>query len=230
AETKKYSAQTAGPSTVRRRVAVPCPNTRRILRLISLYGLQSGAKPSPRTGNPDAWPGARSRGHGSINPSGPPIRSMRVAVLGYRFRHRTGGTERLALRLGQGSLPAAPLGVVGKTRAGRDQAPYYNVFLQTPQGVPGTSVGCLGQHARGLLEGGCGDERFGRKRRLGDAEQHRQHPRGALVARFGPRVFLHQAHTVDLLAPQEPGITRFADLDLAQHLTNDRLDVLVVDL
>ena len=43
-------------------------------------------------------------------------------------------------------------------------------------------------------------------------------------------VLLEHARPVDLLAAQELGIARVGDLGLAQHLADDHLDVLVVDL
>ena len=45
-------------------------------------------------------------------------------------------------------------------------------------------------------------------------------------------VFIGLQHlgTLHLLATQQAGITRISDLHLAQHLANDHLDVLVIDL
>ena len=46
----------------------------------------------------------------------------------------------------------------------------------------------------------------------------------------GAAVLFHQADAIDLLAAQVTRVAGLDDLDLAQHLANDRLDVLVVDL
>ena len=51
-----------------------------------------------------------------------------------------------------------------------------------------------------------------------------------LVARRGAAVLFHEAGAVDLLAAQVARVAGLGDLDLAQHLANDRFDVLVVDL
>ena len=42
-------------------------------------------------------------------------------------------------------------------------------------------------------------------------------------------VLFLELELVDLLAPEEAGIARFGDADLAEHLADDDLDVLVVD-
>ena len=41
---------------------------------------------------------------------------------------------------------------------------------------------------------------------------------------------LFEVDAVDLVAPEEVGVAGFGDLHLAQHLADDDLDVLVVDL
>jgi hypothetical protein len=53
---------------------------------------------------------------------------------------------------------------------------------------------------------------------------------GLPVPRDRAVVLLEHARAIDLLAAQEAGIAGRRDLDLAQHLANDHLDVLVVDL
>ena len=51
-----------------------------------------------------------------------------------------------------------------------------------------------------------------------------------LVLATQPGVLLDHALALDLLAVEELRVAGIGDLDLAQHLANDRLDVLVVDL
>ena len=54
---------------------------------------------------------------------------------------------------------------------GRDQTADDDVFLQAAQVVAGAADGSFGQHAGGFLERGRRDERLGRQRGLGDAQQ-----------------------------------------------------------
>jgi hypothetical protein len=61
----------------------------------------------------------------------------------------------------------------------------------------------LGQHAGGLLEGGRRDERLGRQRRLGDAEQHGSPLAGILAVPQRAVVLLEHARTLELLALEE---------------------------
>src|SRR6478752_6307689 len=53
---------------------------------------------------------------------------------------------------------------------GRDQLADDHVLLQANEFVPFALEGGVGEHLGRLLEGGCGKERFGRKRGLGDPE------------------------------------------------------------
>src|SRR6267143_727318 len=55
--------------------------------------------------------------------------------------------------------------------AGGNQTSYDHIFLQTAQVVHRSLNGGFGEHARGLLERRCRDERVSRERRLRDAEQ-----------------------------------------------------------
>ena len=65
--------------------------------------------------------------------------------------------------------------------------------------------------------------------RLGDAEQHRL-AFGLLLLLLEPGVGLVHLLAIDLLAGEQRGVAAVGDLDLLQHLANDHLDVLVVDL
>src|SRR5262249_16760334 len=57
--------------------------------------------------------------------------------------------------------------------ASRDQVPDDDVLLQPLQVVARAADGGVGQHPRGFLERGRGDERLRGQRGLGDAEQQR---------------------------------------------------------
>ena len=86
------------------------------------------------------------------------------------------------------------------------------------------------EHARGLLERRCRDERVGRQRRLRDAEQQRRSVGGLAAAVHHLFVLLHEAEAVDLLVDEEVRVANARHANRAQHLAADRLDVLVVDL
>ena len=105
-------------------------------------------------------------------------------------------------------------------------------FSLSPSSVSRLAVdGSLGEHSRRLLERCCRDERTRLQARLGDAEQNRM----SRLRRFLPSiphlsVDLVELDPVDLLALQQLGVAGVIDLDLLQHLANDHLDVLVVDV
>src|SRR3546814_21072105 len=80
------------------------------------------------------------------------------------------------------------------------------------------------QHPRGWLERGRRDERLGRQRGLGDAEQLALELRAAFALGNKALVLGQHLEDLDLLALQELAVARLGDLDLAQHLTNDRFD------
>ena len=115
--------------------------------------------------------------------------------------------------------------------AGRDEVTHDHVFLEAAQVIDLAQRGRFGQDAGGVLEGRRGDEAVGFERSLGDAEQHRQSLRPACrpVSRRAAFSSL-EIELVDLVAPEERGVARFGDVHLAEHLADDDLDVLVVDL
>src|ERR1039457_945726 len=65
------------------------------------------------------------------------------------------------------------LAVILPARARRHQPAHDHVLLQPAQVVHLAVDGGFGEHARGLLEGRRRNERIGRKRCLGDAQQYR---------------------------------------------------------
>ena len=148
-----------------------------------------------------------------------------LAKRGLRFRlfHKR-GADLLA------ELDELDLAHRREAGAGRDEVTHDHVFLEAAQIVDLAQSGRFGQDARRVLERRRGNEAVGLERRLGDAEQHRGRLGGlaALLHDFG--VFFLELELVDLVAPEERGIARIGDLHLAQHLADDDLDVLVVDL
>src|SRR3546814_3309495 len=83
--------------------------------------------------------------------------------------------------------------MVRQAGAGGNQAPDDHVLLQAAQAVAGAAHGGLGQHAGGLLERGRGDERLGRQRGLGNAQQDRLELRRQFALGFQPDVVLEHA-------------------------------------
>src|SRR3546814_730389 len=148
------------------------------------------------------------------------------------FRSLAGDRAGQGVHLGVGQAGGvlAALRMVRQAGAGGNQAPDDHVLLQAAQAVAGAAHGGLGQHAGGLLERGRGDERLGRQRGLGNAQQDRLELRRQFALGFQPDVVLEHALALGLLAVQEAAVALVGDLDLAQHLANDHLDVLVVDL
>src|SRR5690348_6795014 len=112
----------------------------------------------------------------------------------------------------------------------RDQPAHNHVFLQAAEMIHGSLYGCLGEHPGRLLEGGGGDEGFGGKRGLGDAQQQR--PAGSRLATLhdGALVLFAEAELVHLLLQQELGVAHVFHFDPAHHLAHDDLDVLVADV
>src|SRR3954467_3715710 len=104
-----------------------------------------------------------------------------------------------------------------------------DVFLEALQRSHLAVDGGFGEHAGGLLEGGRREERAGLQACLGDPEQHRGAGGGLLALLLRPRVDLVELDLVDLFARNHVGLALIGDLHLLQHLTDNHLDVLVVD-
>ena len=87
----------------------------------------------------------------------------------------------------------------------------------------------FGQHAGGVLEGSSAQEAFGLQRGLSDAQQHWLGLGRFAAHLLDARVLFFEVELVDLFAPEEAGIPRLGDANLAQHLAHDGLDVLIVN-
>src|SRR6478736_8772630 len=116
-----------------------------------------------------------------------------------------------------------------EARARRAQVAHDDVFLEAAQGVDLAQRRGIGEDARRFLEGGGRDEALGLEGGLGDAQQDRLGFGGFATGRFHALVFTQEGDAIDLLAPEPLGISRIGDADLAEHLADDDLDVLVVD-
>ncbi len=107
--------------------------------------------------------------------------------------------------------------------------PTMTFSLRLPQVVDSAGDGGFGEDARGLLEGGGGDEGLRRERGFGDAEEQ-GHAVGGLAATVHDLfVLFHEAEAIDLLVHEEVRVAHARDADAAQHLAADDFDVLVVD-
>src|SRR6185312_5236376 len=148
--------------------------------------------------------------------------------LGNRGRS-SGSGKRFQFRCSQTAL-ATTRSVVRQTRTCRNKTADNNIFLQATQGIARATNRRFGKNASGFLERGGRDERLGRQRCLGDAQQDRLVLGRTLALGYRTVVFAVDAHALDLLAAQVMAVARLDDLDLAQHLANDRFNVLVVDL
>src|SRR5690554_3721096 len=124
---------------------------------------------------------------------------------------------------------APTLLMVGQPGSRRNQATDHHVLFQAAQVVALACHRCFGQHPCGLLEGGRGDERFCRQAGLGDAQQDTLVLGREFLGLLQQRVLLQYLDQLDLITRNEVRVAGIGDLHLAQHLTHDNLDVLVVD-
>ncbi|RMO83569.1 hypothetical protein ALQ34_05340 [Pseudomonas syringae pv. maculicola] len=122
------------------------------------------------------------------------------------------------------------LAVISQTGTGRDQTTHDHVFFQAAKVVALACHSRFGQYAGCLLEGGRGNERLGGQRCLGDTQQHTSEFGDKLVVCAQTLVFYQNVSQFHLVALDETGIARLGNLNFTQHLTQNGLDVLVVDL
>src|SRR5471032_1526996 len=122
------------------------------------------------------------------------------------------------------------LAVISQTGTRRDQTTHDYVFFQAAQVIALAGYRRLGQYASGFLEGSRRDERFGGQRRLGDTQQHASELGNEFLVARQTLVFYQNVSQFHLVALDESGIAGFSDFNFTQHLTQDGLDVLIVDL
>src|SRR5476651_687460 len=122
------------------------------------------------------------------------------------------------------------LAVVGQAGTGRDQTTHNHVFFQAAQVIALAGYRCFGQYASGLLEGGRRDERLSGQRRLGDTQQHTSEFGNEFLVASQTLVLYQYVSQFHLVALDETRIAGFSDFNFTQHLTQDGLDVLIVDL
>ena len=124
--------------------------------------------PAQKNGRPGEEPKRPGNGSGLVF-------GHRVGILAQeiergRFFRREFRLSHLRLLLGDFS-EELDIAVTFEAGARRDQTSHDDVFLQAAQVIDLPGDGRFGEDAGGLLEARRGDERIGRERRLGDAEQ-----------------------------------------------------------
>src|SRR5262249_24420165 len=120
--------------------------------------------------------------------------------------------------------------VIPEARPRRNQPAHRHVLFQAAEVIHLARNRRFGDHPRRRLERRGRDERVGRERRLGDAEQQRTALRRTAAIRDHALVLFHEPEAIDLLLDQELGVADVLDLHPPHHLTDDDLDVLVVDV
>ena len=120
--------------------------------------------------------------------------------------------------------------VVLESRSGGDEPAHDDVFFEAAQIVHLAGHRGFGEDAGGLLEAGGGDERVGRKRSLGDAQEQRAARSGTATVGDDAIVLFAEAELVYLLFEQERRVSHIFDLYTTHHLAGNGLDVLVVDI
>src|SRR4051794_19776567 len=130
-------------------------------------------------------------------------------------------------RLGRLDLQAP---VATKASGRRDQLPDDHVLLQAEQPVGLALERRVREDLGGLLERRRRQERVGRERGLGDAEDDLLDRRLLLLGLLDLGVRRRDLVAIGELARQVIRVALLLDADLAHHLTHDQLDVLVVDV
>src|SRR5215211_1374795 len=126
---------------------------------------------------------------------------------------------------GHGELP------VTRQAGGRgDELPDNDVLLEAGEAVHLALDGGVGKDAGRLLEGGCREEAVGGERGLGYAHQHRMVGGGASFLFLDAGVLGEHRKAVGDLLGEQRGVAGVVHDHLAEHLADDNLDVLVVDV
>src|SRR6056297_262286 len=130
-----------------------------------------------------------------------------------------------------GQLDVDPdLAVLLHAGSRRDQATHDHVLLQAPEMVHLAPDGGLREDLGRLLEGGGRDEGLRGEGGLGDAEELGLRRRRRLALALELLHQLAECGLLHLLSDQPVRVAGIDDPHLSDHLADDRLDVLVVDL
>src|SRR5579883_3342580 len=144
----------------------------------------------------------------------------------------TPGGHRLCGQASSGSLLARDLlfAALGNAGAGRNELADDDVLFQAHQMVGLALNRRLRQHARRLLEGSRRQEAVGVERCLCDAQQHGLCGSRLAAFRQHARVGVRVDKAVNQIVGQHLRIARLLHLDTAQHLPDDDLNVLIIDV
>src|SRR5690554_51403 len=150
--------------------------------------------------------------------------------LGQRGFYLTGSYRWALFSKGpyRGRLQASRF-VVGETGTRRYQSTDHHVFLQPAQEVALAGNCRFGQYPRGFLERSCRDKRLRSQRSFGDTQQLTLVLCFDLVGRTQLVVLFQHLGNGHLLTANQSRITWLSNLHFAQHLTDNHLNVLVVD-
>ena len=126
--------------------------------------------------------------------------------------------------------------VHGKSGTGRYELTDDDVFLKPDKVIDLALDGGLGKNLCGLLEGRCRKEALGRKGGLGDTHKKlgigslAQALLACLYALLDLAVCRLELADIDCCAGEQVGAAGLLYLDLAHHLADDDLDMLIVDI
>src|SRR5262249_21634757 len=104
-----------------------------------------------------------------------------------------------------------------------------DVLLEAAQVIDPGARGGLGEHTCGILERGSAEEALGFERGFGNTQQNWLRFGGFATHLLDALIFFLELEFVDLLTTKEGGIAGFSDAHLAEHLTDNDLDVFVVN-
>src|SRR5262249_657455 len=121
------------------------------------------------------------------------------------------------------------LAVMVKPGAGWDNVTHDDVLLEAAQVIDPGARGGLGEHTCGILERGSAEEALGFDGGFGNTRQNWLRFGGFATHLLDALIFFLELEFVDLLTPKEGGIAGFSDAHLAEHLTDNDLDVFVVN-
>jgi len=105
-----------------------------------------------------------------------------------------------------------------------------HVLLKSAQEVDFAKRGRLCEDSSRVLERSCGDKAVRLERRFRDPKENGNRLRRLASLLDDPAIFFFEFQPVNLIAPQQRGVSGFGNLHFAQHLPNDNFDVLIVNL
>ena len=122
------------------------------------------------------------------------------------------------------------------TSAGRKKLTDNNIFFKADKRIGFALNSCIGENSCGFLEGSRRQEGIGSKRSLCDTEKHRfAGGRSKLLTLClalcaDALVLFVEVGLFNGSSGKKLGLTRLIHLELSHHLTNDNLNVLIIDI